>query len=134
MEAPSLSVMEPQTMKYAQRWIETQARWVPERHVVDTSGLEVELVEESVAKHFILTHHYSGSYPAARLRVGLYERGELVGVAVYSEPANVGAVGAWTQDAYARHEGVELSALRPARRGRLQRRVVLLGARAAPAA
>lgn len=34
----------------------------------------------------MLTHHYSGSYPAARLRAGLYEHGELVGVAVFGVP------------------------------------------------
>lgn len=46
----------------------------------------------------MLKHHYSGSYPAARVRVGLYRgasrawtsepRAELVGVAVFSVPAN----------------------------------------------
>src|SRR5262249_12647783 len=34
------------------------------------------------------THHYSASYPAARWRFGLYRRGELAGVAVFSHPCN----------------------------------------------
>jgi hypothetical protein len=38
------------------------------------------------AKDFVERHHYSGSFPAARERVGLYRRGELVGVAVFSVP------------------------------------------------
>lgn len=35
---------------------------------------------------FVQRHHYSGSYPAARFRVGLYRASELVGVAVFSHP------------------------------------------------
>lgn len=42
---------------------------------------------DNVAKAFVAEHHYSGSYPAARVRVGLHERDELVGVAVFSVPA-----------------------------------------------
>lgn len=39
------------------------------------------------AKRFVEAHHYSGSYPAARLRYGLYSASTLVGVAVLSVPA-----------------------------------------------
>ncbi|MHB1524929.1 MAG: Mom family adenine methylcarbamoylation protein [Candidatus Dormibacteria bacterium] len=45
-------------------------------------------IGEVAAKTFVLTHHYAGSYPAARLRYGLIDQaGErLVGVAVLSVP------------------------------------------------
>lgn len=45
-------------------------------------------IGEAAAKTFVLTHHYAGSYPAARLRYGLVDKsGErLVGVAVLSVP------------------------------------------------
>src|SRR5690606_8376190 len=54
-----------------------------------------EIAGDTEAKRFVLEHHYSGDYPAARFRFGLYERGELVGVAVFSEPMNALAVTNW---------------------------------------
>ena len=36
----------------------------------------------------MLAHHYSLSYPSARVRFGLFTRGCLVGVAVFSHPCN----------------------------------------------
>lgn len=54
----------------------------PERH-------EVALLDHGDAKDFVERHHYSGSYPAARLRVGLLRAGVgLAGAAVFSVPAN----------------------------------------------
>lgn len=44
--------------------------------------------DDATARGFVERHHYSGTYPAARVRVGLYRRGELVGVAVFSHPCN----------------------------------------------
>jgi hypothetical protein len=44
-------------------------------------------VAELTARDFVREHHYSHSYPASRLRYGLYEQqGALVGVAVLSVP------------------------------------------------
>lgn len=92
---------------HAQRWIEREARWTPERQRCNTRSLEAAIIEDdATAKAFVMTHHYSGSYPAARLRVGLYEHGELVGVAVFSEPPNVHTVTSWT--GRPREEGVEI--------------------------
>lgn len=45
-----------------------------------------EIEDDRTARDFVQMHHYSGSYPAARLRYGLFENGELVGVAVLSVP------------------------------------------------
>lgn len=57
------------------------------RGSIDTSAHEVaEIASDAIARAFVERHHYSASYPAARFRFGLYERGELVGVAVFSHP------------------------------------------------
>lgn len=46
------------------------------------------IADDRTARTFVRTHHYSGSYPAARRRFGLYSSaGELAGVAVFSVPA-----------------------------------------------
>lgn len=45
-------------------------------------------LEDGPAKAFVQLHHYSGTYPAARVRFGLFRHGELVGVAVFSHPTN----------------------------------------------
>jgi hypothetical protein len=69
-----------------QRWRDRRDSYRPAREVVSTRSLEVSHLAESAARGFVVEHHYSGSYPAARRRFGLFERGELVGVAVYSVP------------------------------------------------
>lgn len=60
------------------------------------------IVDDATARAFILQHHYSQSYPAARWRFALHRRGALVGVAVFSVPANARSVtsvfpGDWRQ-------------------------------------
>jgi len=47
-----------------------------------------EIQDDTTARMFVCEHHYSGTYPAARFRAGLYRLGELVGVAVFSHPCN----------------------------------------------
>lgn len=71
-----------------QRWRNHDHSW---RHTSEggfnPSRFDVALVDEDApVKAFVEQHHYSRSYPAARLRAGLYERGELVGVAVFGIP------------------------------------------------
>jgi hypothetical protein len=46
------------------------------------------LADDREAKRFIIKHHYSRSYPAARRRFGLYREGNLVGCAIFSNPTN----------------------------------------------
>lgn len=70
------------------RWREHRHSW---RHVseggFDARQYEVVSVGELEAKAFVERHHYSQTYPAARLRYGLYGRGGgLLGVAVLSVP------------------------------------------------
>jgi hypothetical protein len=53
-------------------------------------GYEVKVIDDdTTASAYVLAHHYSGSYPSALRRFGLYRGGDLVGVAVYSYPTNV---------------------------------------------
>lgn len=72
-----------------QRWHQGRASYRPAGEVIRTSDYDVaEIAADSIAKAFVLRHHYSGTYPAARFRFGLYRRGELAGVAVFSVPCH----------------------------------------------
>lgn len=94
-----------------QRWVHRRERYRPPGEVIDPSKYGVEVIpDDRTAKSFVKTHHYSGSFVAARLRVGLYHRQgrhvapELVGVAVFSVPAQQAAIEHWAGTA----AGVEL--------------------------
>jgi hypothetical protein len=70
------------------RWAKRRHSYAPD-HTVSPSLYSVEPIDELDAKRYVTTHHYSGTYPAARLRVGLFRAGVgLVGVAVLSQPCN----------------------------------------------
>lgn len=70
-----------------QRWRSKRDSYRPAGEVIDPARYDVQPIgEDRVAKAFVLEHHYSGSYPAARFRYGLFEGPELVGVAVFSVP------------------------------------------------
>lgn len=70
-----------------QRWLGGRESYRPSGEVIAPREYDVALVEDdATAKRFVLEHHYSGAYVAARERVGLYRRGRLVGVAVVSVP------------------------------------------------
>lgn len=72
-----------------QRWRTRRDSYRPAREVVSTRSLEVApIADDRTARAFVVEHHYSGSYPAARFRFGLFDRGRLVGVAVYSVPCS----------------------------------------------
>lgn len=80
----------------AQRWDKGTVRWRAEHDLFDPRRYEVALIPDDAApKRFILANHYSGTYPSALVRVGLYDRAatfleedRLVGVAVFSYPMN----------------------------------------------
>lgn len=73
-----------------QRWYDRIGTWRDPSEIIDTRAYEIaELLDDNTPKAFVAQHHYSGSYPAARERFGLYHRGgQLVGVAVFSHPPN----------------------------------------------
>ncbi len=71
-----------------QRWRDRRDSYRPADEPFDPRAHEVATIaDDTTARAFVERHHYSGSYPAARRRFGLYERaGRLVGVAVFSVP------------------------------------------------
>ncbi len=74
-----------------QRWRLRVPTWRPvSEGGFDASRYEVREIPYLVARDFVVTHHYIGSYPADRLRYGLVDRvsGRLVGVAVFAVPTN----------------------------------------------
>lgn len=72
-----------------QRWLARRDSYRRPDEPIRTLEHEVsEIPDDTTARAFVEAHHYSGSYPAARARFGLYRGPELVGVAVFSHPAN----------------------------------------------
>jgi hypothetical protein len=72
---------------YCQRWDARRHSW---RHRseggFDATRYDAAPLAESDARAFIEVNHYAGTYPAARLRYGLYDGPWLVGVAVLGVP------------------------------------------------
>ncbi len=72
-----------------QRWRHGRDSYRPAGEPIATHLYEVApIAADNGPKAFVIEHHYSGTYPAARFRFGLYRRGQLVGVAVFSHPCN----------------------------------------------
>ncbi len=72
---------------FCQRWRDHRQSW---RHRseggFDARRYNVAPLAESDARTFVEANHYAASYPAARLRFGLYDEPWLVGVAVLGVP------------------------------------------------
>lgn len=70
-----------------QRWRDRRDQYRPAGETIATRLYEIApIADDTTAREFVERHHYSGCYPAARFRVGLYRRDELAGVAVFSQP------------------------------------------------
>jgi hypothetical protein len=102
--APSASLLLP--LPPCQRWRDRRGSYRPAGEPIDPSRYGVELLDRETAKAFVVAHHYEGTFPAARLSVGLYRMAELVGVAVFSQPMNEATVPRWT--GLGPKEGIEL--------------------------
>ncbi len=77
------------TLDLNQRWTEGRASYRRPDEPIRTSEYDVAVIQnDTVARQFVETHHYARTYPAARFRIGLYHRGELVGVSVFSHPCS----------------------------------------------
>ena len=75
--------------RVVQRWRDRRGKYRPAGEVIEPLHYEVAPIrDDTTARVFIQQHHYSGSYPNARFRFGLYWGGLLVGVAVFSHPVN----------------------------------------------
>ena len=96
-----------------QRWRETRESYRVRGESFDPRRFGVEVIaSDTEARDFVTRHHYSGTYPAARLRVGLYRQRswivpELVGVAVFSVGVQPAAVPNWVPG-LAPADGVDL--------------------------
>jgi hypothetical protein len=87
----------------------------PAGEVFRSAAAEAVVIDEATAKAFVTRHHYSGSYPAARLRVGMMWRPSpgrelLAGVVVFSVPMNERTVPRYFDELEPR-AGVELGRL-----------------------
>lgn len=84
------------TATACQRWRDRRDSYRPAGEPIRTSLYEVAELDgvgaDTIARAFVERHHYSGSYPAARARFGLYRGGELVGVSVLSQPPSQAAL------------------------------------------
>jgi hypothetical protein len=75
-----------------QRWNDRQHSWVRRSAGgFDASRYTVLPIGEAVAKDYVTRHHYSGTYPAAARRFGMFldvgDGPDLLGVAVFGIPA-----------------------------------------------
>lgn len=93
------------------RWESACERWRRPGELFQPREFGIDLVPERAARAFVERHHYSRSFPAARLSVGLYRKrgvscSELVGVAVFSVPMQNRCIPHYT--GLTPEEGVEL--------------------------
>lgn len=84
-------------LTHSQRWRDRQDTFVPNATYIDPAEFAVDVIDCALAKRFVVQHHYSGSFPASRLSVGLFRNGAagrsgLVGVATFSVPMNNRAI------------------------------------------
>jgi hypothetical protein len=78
----------PTLFPFSKRWRERTERWVAPDTRFCPSEYAVDVLREREAKAFTVAHHYSGTFPAARLSVGLFRCAgtvrQLVGSAIFS--------------------------------------------------
>ncbi|MFC5358118.1 hypothetical protein [Azospirillum himalayense] len=93
----------PQPTIFDKRWQNRRERWAPpeSRDLFRPAEFGVDIAEERAARDLVCRHHYSGSFPAARLSIGLYRKtgvapAALVGVAVFSVPMQGAAITRYT--------------------------------------
>lgn len=76
-------------LSFTQRWRRRRASYRPAGEPFDPRRYDVvALTGDAEAKAFVVEHHYSGTYPAARYRMGLFDGSGLVGIAVFSHPCS----------------------------------------------
>lgn len=103
---------DPTTDQPCQRWRDGRTSYRPAGEPINPSRYDVELIDEATAKAFIITHHYSRSYPVVVRRVGLFRLrkaawAELVGVCVFGVPMQPASIR--THAGVDPAEGLELS-------------------------
>lgn len=95
-----------------QRWSGRRHTW---RHTseggFDPARYGVAPLDETTAKDYVVANHYSGSYPASKLRYALWEHDRLVGVLVFGIPTSKRTLTLPFPDLEPYVESVELSRL-----------------------
>ena len=81
----------PLDFSLCQRWNKKRDSYRPAGECFDPRYATVERIDTASAKRFVCTHHYSGSFPAARINAGLFikepfQKEQLAGVATFSVP------------------------------------------------
>lgn len=100
----------------SQRWWQRRHSWT-RRHDggFDAARYHVAPIPDAVAKSYVQTHHYSGAYVAAVHRFGLFlntrDGADLVGVAVFSVPAQAKVLTNVLPDLVPYRESIELGRL-----------------------
>lgn len=103
------------SLPFDQRWADRREHRRTPGERINPAEYGVDILGRKEAKAFIIQHHYSGSYPAAHLAVGLYRKvgvqsSRLVGAAVFSEGVRSHeAMPRWT--GFERQHGTELGRL-----------------------
>ena len=78
----------PMQYDLCQRWNRRVDTYRPPDEPIEPASYYVDRIDKDTpAKAYVISHHYSASYPAARRRFGLFRGSDLVGVAVFSMPA-----------------------------------------------
>ncbi|MGH9883883.1 MAG: hypothetical protein ACREBE_00020 [bacterium] len=79
-------------VEHVQRWTERRASRRPAGELIRTAAYDVAAIASAaVARAFVARHHYSASVSSTAHRLGLYCRGDLVGVALFGPPASMAA-------------------------------------------
>jgi len=79
------------------RWTLRRERWVTPADHFRPAGYAVDGLAETLARQYVQREHYSGTFPAARISVGLWGPGPtLVGTAVFSIPMSQDVLPRWT--------------------------------------
>lgn len=93
----------------SQRWTERRESYRRAgREIFDASAHDVELIDQATAKAFVKQHHYAGECSPTAHPFGLFERGTLLGVAVFGPLPSVNAHNAVFGPAYAQTQCVTL--------------------------
>lgn len=74
-----------------QRWTEKRETRRPAGETIEAARYDVAPIDTATARSFIETHHYSGTMSPPSHRFGLFDRGVLVGAAVFGVAPSMAA-------------------------------------------
>ena len=93
----------PVPMQHCQRWRRGCDVYRPAGEIFNPARASVSVIDAAAAKLFVQRNHYSHSFPASRLNVGLFRKGafgaeRLCGVATFSVPMTQSVIPAYFED------------------------------------